>query len=481
MAKVSAQPPKGTRDYLPGVLRQRQYAISIIRQVYESHGFEPLETPALERLDALAGKYGEEGDQLMFKVLLRGQPLVHGIEQAAAHLQQPGAVVEGRSGKTAPGAAALLADLGLRYDLTVPLARAYAAHQAELPPVFKRYQIQPVWRADTPGKGRYREFYQCDLDVVGSTSMLVEAEIAGAAVECLSRLGFEEFNLRSNHRGLLRALVEKAGLGPEQEVDAITAIDKLDKVGVAGVERELAERGVGEAPRQALLGLIAGGVGGGAPGDAGGGSGGVGSGVPLERVAEFLRGHAAGEKAVAELRRFIELAGDTAAGSRVRFDVSLARGLGYYTGTIFELVSPRYGGSIGGGGRYDGLIGLFLGREVPACGFALGFERLILLMEEAGLFPPGLGALHLVLGSTGEGDGALLRASRELRAAGLSVSLSPRPEKPARLRKSAEERGAPFAAWLEGGQFQLWQREGDTTVRGLDVAGLVQHLAERAR
>jgi histidyl-tRNA synthetase len=195
-----------------------------------------------------------------------------------------------------------------------------------------------------------------------------------------------------------------------------------------------------------------------------------------------LRGHAAGEKAVAELRQFIELSGDTAAGSRVRFDVSLARGLGYYTGTIFELVSPRFGGSLGGGGRSDGLIGLFLGREGPACGFALGFERLILLMEEAGLFPPNLGALHLVLGATSDAEGAaLLRASRALREAGLSVSMSPRPEKPARLRKAAEERGAPFAAWLEGGQFQLWQRAGDAMLRGLDAAALAQHLLERTR
>ena len=210
MAKVSAQPPKGTRDFLPVTVRQRQYAISIIRQVYEAHGFEPLETPALERLEALSGKYGEEGDQLIFKVLLRGQPLVAGIERAASHLLEPGAVLEGRSGKTAPGAPVLLADLGLRYDLTVPLARAYAAHQAELPAIFKRYQFQPVWRADTPGKGRYREFYQCDVDIVGSTSMLVEAEVAGAAVECLERLGFSEFTLRLNHRGLLRALCERA-------------------------------------------------------------------------------------------------------------------------------------------------------------------------------------------------------------------------------------------------------------------------------
>jgi histidyl-tRNA synthetase len=459
MAKVSAQPPKGTRDYLPAAVRQRQHAISIIRSVYEAHGFEPLETPALERLDALSGKYGEEGDQLMFKVLLRGQPLVQGIESAAALLREPGAVVEGRSGKTAPGAPALLADLGLRYDLTVPLARAYAAHQAALPAVFKRYQIQPVWRADTPGKGRYREFFQCDLDVVGSTSMLVEAEVAGAAVECLSRLGFSEFQLRTNHRGLLKAIVERAGLAPHQEVDAITAIDKLDKVGLEGVDAELAGRAVGDAARKALLELVAGGA-------------------TLERVADFLRGHEAGERAVSELRQFLELSGHTAAGSRVRFDVSLARGLGYYTGTIFELTSPKFGGSIGGGGRYDGLIGLFLGREVPACGFALGFERLLLLMEEGGLFPANLGALDLVLGSTSDTDGGLLlRVSAALRGAGLAVSMSPRPEKPGKLRKTAEERGARWAAWLENGQLSLWQREGDTTERGLELEALLKKLA----
>ena len=463
MAKVSAQPPKGTRDYLPVAVRQRQYAISIIRSVYEAHGFEPLETPALERLDALSGKYGEEGDQLMFKVLLRGQPLVQGIESAAALLREPGAVVEGRSGMTAPGAPALLADLGLRYDLTVPLARAYAAHQAELPPVFKRYQIQPVWRADTPGKGRYREFFQCDLDVVGSTSMLVEAEVASAAVECLSRLGFADFQLRTNHRGLLKAIVDRAGLAPHQEVDAITAIDKLDKVGLEGVDKELAERQVGDASRRALLDLVAGGA-------------------TLERVAEFLRGHEAGERAVSELRQFLELVGHTAAGSRVRFDVSLARGLGYYTGTIFELTSPKFGGSIGGGGRYAGLIGLFLGREVPACGFALGFERLLLLMEEGGLFPANLGALDLVLGSTSDTDGGLLlRSSAALRAAGLAVSMSPRPEKPGKLRKAAEDRGARWAVWLENGQLSLWQREGDTTERGLELEALVRKLAPAPR
>jgi histidyl-tRNA synthetase len=459
MAKQNAQPPKGTRDFLPAAVRQRQHAISVIRQVYEAYGFEPLETPALERLEALSGKYGEEGDQLMFKVLLRGQPLVQGIESAAAHLAEPGAVIEGRSGKTAPGAATLLADLGLRYDLTVPLARAYAAHQAELPAVFKRYQIQPVWRADTPGKGRFREFYQCDVDVVGSTSLLVEAEVAGAAVECVQRLGFSEFSVRLNHRGLLRAVVERAGLGPHQEVDAITAIDKLDKVGRDGVDRELAERGVADAPRRALLDLLEGGA-------------------SLERVAQFLAGHAAGEQALLELRRLLELSQETAAAGKLRFDLALARGLGYYTGCIFELASPKLGGSLGGGGRYDGLIGLFLGRSVPACGFALGFERLLLLMEEGGLFPADLAGLDVLLGATSEDAAAeLLSVARELRSHGLEVSLLPRAEKPGKFRKAAEDQQARHALWLEGGRLHLWTRDGDTTLRDLERPALLAQLA----
>jgi histidyl-tRNA synthetase len=394
----------------------------------------------------------------MFKVLLRGQPLVTGIEQAAALLQQPGAVIEGRSGKTVPGAPALLADLGLRYDLTVPLARAYAANQNELPAIFKRYQIQPVWRADTPGKGRYREFYQCDVDVVGSTSMLVEAEVAGAAVECVERLGFTEFSVRLNHRGLLRAVVERAGIAPQQEVDAITAIDKLDKIGKDGVDRELAERGVAEAGRKGLLSLLE-------------------SGATLDSVAQFLAGHAEGEKALGELRRMLELSQSTPAGARIRFDIALARGLGYYTGCIFELASPKFGGSLGGGGRYDNLIGLFLGRAVPACGFSLGFERLLLLMDEGGMFPADLAAIDVLLGSTSEdGAGELLLAARELRALGLRVSLLPKAEKPGKLRKTAEERQARHAVWLESGRFQLWTRAGDVTVRDLERAALPAQL-----
>ena len=207
----------------------------------------------------------------------------------------------------------------------------------------------------------------------------------------------------------------------------------------------------------------------------------VAGGATLDRVAAFLDGHAAGQQAVSELRAFIELSAQTAASAYVRFDVSLARGLGYYTGCIFELASPKFGGSLGGGGRYDGLIGLFLGKQVPACGFALGFERVVLLMEEGGMFPADLGALDLIVGSvTDAGAPQLLALCRELRRGGHRVSMTPRPEKPGRLRKSTEERGARFAIWLEEGQFQLWQREGDTTLRGLDVPGVLEALKERA-
>ncbi|HVZ33710.1 MAG TPA: ATP phosphoribosyltransferase regulatory subunit, partial [Polyangiaceae bacterium] len=316
---------------------------------------------------------------------------------------------------------------------------------------------------DTPGKGRYREFYQCDVDVVGSTSLLVEAEVAGAAVECVRRLGFREFTLRLNHRGLLRALVERAGIAADREVDAITAIDKLDKLGSEGVDRELAERGVAEASRRQLLELLEGGA-------------------TLERVAAFVAGHVTGEQAIRELRTLLELSAGTAAGEHIRFDLALARGLGYYTGCIFELASPKFGGSLGGGGRYDGLIGLFLGRSVPACGFALGFERLLLLMEEGGLFPSDLAAIDLVLGSTSDDGGIeLLRLARQLRELGLRVSLVPKAEKPARLRKSAEERSARHALWLENGQYQLWTRAADSTERGLDAAGVLRYLGEQAR
>ncbi|HMI90626.1 MAG TPA: histidine--tRNA ligase [Polyangiales bacterium] len=462
MAKAHAQPARGTRDFLPLDVRRRSYVTGIIREVFERYGFEPLETPALERLDALLGKYGDEGDQLLFKVLLRGQPLVEGIRNAAEHIATAGNLSEGRSGVTAPRAEPLLSDLGLRYDLTVPLARVYAAHQGTLPAVFKRYQIQPVWRADTPGKGRFREFFQCDVDVVGSSSPLVEAEVTGAAAECMQRLGFAEFELRCNHRALLRALIEHAGIDPALEGSAITAIDKLDKIGRDGVGRELRERGVSAESEQKLLGLI-------------------GERAELAHIKHSLAGHEAGSRAIAELERVLALAQSTPAAAHLRFDATLARGLGYYTGCIFEIAVSDFAGSLGGGGRYDNLIGMFLGKQVPACGLALGLERLLVVMADRGMYPADLSQLDALVAAADPArlDDAL-RLAQRLRAAGVRVDLLPDATSPGKLRKQAEGRGVAAAAWLEAEQSercQLWTKADGQTQRDLTPDALIDLIA----
>src|SRR5262245_48559969 len=228
MPSAKTQPARGMRDFLPADVHKREYVIGIIKRVYERYGFEPLETPAVENIETLLGKYGEEGNQLIFKILKRGEHEASGQ-----------------------------ADLALRYDLTVPLARVVAQYQSRLPRIFKRYQIQPVWRADRPARGRFREFYQCDVDSLGSKSPLVEAELCAAVSDALIELGFNDFVIRINHRQLLTALLRAAGLAEGQHGDALIALDKLDKVGVPGVKNELASRGIGEDVSDALLSFFA--------------------------------------------------------------------------------------------------------------------------------------------------------------------------------------------------------------------------------
>src|SRR5947207_11667394 len=201
------KPPSGTRDFLPDDIRRREYVVGVVRSVYDRYGFEPLETPAAENIDTLMGKYGDEGNKLIFKILKRGEHEASGQ-----------------------------ADLALRYDLTVPLARVVAEYQARLPKIFKRYQIQPVWRADRPARGRFREFYQCDVDSLGSTSPMIEAELCGAMSDALTKLGFDDFVIRINHRELLTSILSEAGVGAHQHGDALVALDKLDKIGPAGVD-----------------------------------------------------------------------------------------------------------------------------------------------------------------------------------------------------------------------------------------------------
>src|SRR3989440_10227507 len=219
----STKPPGGTRDFLPEDIRRREYVIGVVRSVYERYGFEPLETPAFENIETLLGKYGEEGNKLIFKILRRGEHEASGQ-----------------------------ADLALRYDLTVPLARVVAQYQSKLPRLFKRYQIQPVWRADRPARGRFREFYQCDVDSLGSTSPVVEAELCAAMSDALTEIGFTDFVIRINHRELLTAILTRAGVGAHQHGEALVALDKLDKIGPEGVDGELANRGIEEQARNAL-------------------------------------------------------------------------------------------------------------------------------------------------------------------------------------------------------------------------------------
>jgi histidyl-tRNA synthetase len=417
--KANTRPLGGMRDFLPLDVLRRRYIVDIVERVYQGYGFEPLETPTMERLDTLLGKYGEEGDQLIFRVMKRGEKLVRTIRDNPAENA--------------------LADSGLRYDLTVPLARVAAEYQSQLPRVFKRYQIQPVYRADRPAKGRFREFFQCDLDIVGTDSRLVEVEVLNAAAEVLRSLGFtgpDDFRLRLNHRTVLTGLLQASGVEPQREETALVAIDKLDKIGLEGVQEELTERGISAQAVSSLVSLL----------DA----------APetnprtvdwlyekLEDIPEALRG-------VDELGQIIRYSAEGAAGPYLRLDPYLARGLSYYTGPIFEVEFSGFSGSAGGGGRYDELIGMFCGRRIPACGFSFGLERVLLIMEECGLFPERLSGQPEVLLTLFSEDviRETLNLARSLRDSGLRVDVYPEPGKYGKQFKYADQRQIQYALLL---------------------------------
>jgi histidyl-tRNA synthetase len=408
----ATRPARGMRDFLPEDARRREYVIGVVSDVYQRYGFEPLETPALENIETLTGKYGEEGNKLIFKVLRRGE--------------------HEASGET---------DLALRYDLTVPLARVVAEYRGKLPKFFKRYQIQPVWRADRPARGRFREFYQCDVDTIGSRSPLVETEMLAAVSEVLQRLGFADFTIQLNHRQLLTAVLNRAGIDRSLHTTALVALDKLDKIGRDGVVEEMASRGVpGEAAR-AVLETVG----------------------PGEWSAFRDEEGAAAAENVADIMNLCE---STAAAGHVKRAPFLARGLSYYTGAIMEVAVPDLAGSLGGGGRYDGLIGMFLGEEVPACGFSLGLERILVVMGERNMFPPTVvrasaDALVTVFDAGSMADA--LKLASELRACGVRVELYPEPDKLGKQMKYAASKQIPFAAILGSDELA----RGDVTIKDL--------------
>lgn len=420
MAKINTAPLSGMRDFLPLDVLRRNYVIDIVRNVYEKYGFEPLETPTMERLTTLLGKYGDEGDQLLFRVMKRGDKLDSALQDSPTQDS--------------------VSDAGMRYDLTVPLARVVAEYRAKLPRYFKRYQIQPVYRADRPAKGRFREFYQCDVDVVGSSSQTVEAEVLAAGVEVLQALGFgpaHPFAVRINHRGILRGLMEVAGVPTDSEDTVLVAIDKLDKIGMDGVRRELDGRGIDSATTTKLLDSIAA-----APS--------TGNDAMLAWLSDLLAASAVGSKGVTELRQVLLYSATGPAADYLRIDPYLARGLSYYTGPIYEIEFPGFAGSGGGGGRYDDLVGMFSGQSIPACGFSLGLERILLLLEEQEMFPPRLAGQPQVLVTIFD-DSTIapsLQLAQELRAVGLRVDLYPDPDRYGRQFKYGEERQIRHAVLL---------------------------------
>jgi histidyl-tRNA synthetase len=375
VATIDANPPSGSRDFLPADVARRDHAFAVIREVFARHGFDPLDTPAFERLEVLTGKYGEEGDQLIFKILRRGEHAATGE-----------------------------ADLALRYDLTVPLARVVARYGSQLPTPFKRYHIAPVWRADRPGKGRYREFFQCDVDTVGSDSLVADAETIVAVADVLDRLGLAGFRVLVNARPALAGLIEAYGVPDTLEASTLVALDKLDKIGVDGVARELTDRDV---PAPAVEELVT---------DLGGDD--LDAAV-RERLAATERGRAG----LAQVDRLLALVGTVPGGELVYAPV-LARGLSYYTGPVFEVVHAGLDATIAAGGRYDGLIGMFQAQDVPATGGSLGLERILLLLEQAeddrGV-RSGPEVLVTIMDEDGAGDAVAL--AQRLRTAGFTTDL----------------------------------------------------------
>ncbi len=413
------------RDFLPADVRRRDYVIGVIKEVYERYGFEPLETPAVENIETLMGKYGEEGNQLIYKILKRGE--------------------HEKTGQ---------ADLALRYDLTVPLARVVAQYQNELPKFFKRYQIQPVWRADRPARGRFREFYQCDVDILGSRSMLVETEICSAASDVLTKLGFQDFVIRINHRYALTGLLQAAGIAAEKHDLAVIALDKLDKVGRAGVEKEFSERGIDREAGNSLLNFfselqtldqaaeIA-----------------AAEDLPrkrrvlnaavLGRLVEFVGDNELGARGLDDLRAIIAYADESGLAPRILIDPTLARGLSYYTGSIMEINVKDLSGSLGGGGRYDNLVGQFLGQEIPACGLSLGLERIIVVMTEREMFPSHIASSPADIMVSIWNDESIkdsIALAHELRGAGFRVDLYPEADKVGKQFKYASARFIPLVA-----------------------------------
>ncbi|MFE3871776.1 histidine--tRNA ligase [Flavobacterium sp. ZS1P70] len=412
--------PKGTRDFSPTEVAKRQYIIQIIKSNFEKFGFQPIETPSFENSETLMGKYGEEGDRLIFKILNSGDYLA---KANAAHLEN----------KDSTKLTSSISEKALRYDLTVPFARYVVQHQNEIEFPFKRYQIQPVWRADRPQKGRFREFFQCDADVVGSKSLWQEVELVQLYDTVFTALGLNGVIIKINNRKILSGIAEVIGAS-DKLIDFTVALDKLDKIGEDGVKKEMMEKGISEEailkvqPLFSFTGTIS---------------------EKITQLSVLLSESEEGMKGVEELRFICENVIKLGlSNSILDLDVTLARGLNYYTGAIFEVAPPKSVamGSIGGGGRYDDLTGIFGLKNMSGVGISFGLDRIYLVIEELNLFPETVTATSKAL-FINYGDAEAfyaLQAIQKLRASGVKVELYPDNTKVAKQFQHADKRGIPF-------------------------------------
>ena len=409
--------PKGTRDFLPVEMARRNYIFNTIKDVFEAYGFEQIETPAMENLSTLMGKYGEEGDKLLFKVLNSGDFMKDVDFSADYH-------------KVAPQ----ICERGLRYDLTVPFARFVVQHRDELAFPFRRYQLQPVWRADRPQKGRYREFYQCDADMIGSESLTNEMELVQMIDMIFSRLGIN-VTVKVNNRNVLAGIADMIG-APDKLVDITVAIDKLDKIGLENVRAELRERGLTEDHINALDPIFN------LSGD---------NNAKLAKLKEIFSGNETGSKGVEELEQLFSLISVDPTACFVELDLTLARGLNYYTGAIFEVKANDVAmGSICGGGRYDNLTGIFGMPGVSGVGISFGADRIYDVLTELGKFPQGIGeAAKVLFINFGEAEQRYcISCVTKLRRAGVSAIMYPESAKMKKQMDYANRKGVPFVAFV---------------------------------
>ena len=443
--------PEGTRDLGPEQVRKRTYIFDTIRTVFAKYGFQPLETPAMENLSTLTGKYGEEGDKLLFKILNNGDYL----KDADA-----GALAQGDSSKLTPS----IAKRGLRYDLTVPFARYVVMNRGQLTFPFKRYQIQPVWRADRPQRGRYREFFQCDADVIGSDSLLYEAELALIYDESFARLDLP-VTIKINNRKVLYGIAEAAGI-PERFVDMTVAIDKLDKIGLSGVRQELEQRGI---PANAIANIEE-----------------ILAVTSPEALRPVFANSPTGQKGLDELAQVFRYLAKATLQNTIQFDITLARGLSYYTGCIFEVSAIGVQmGSIGGGGRYADLTGRFGVPGLSGVGISFGADRIYDVMESLQIFPSALeeGVKVLFAAFDEPAHEYAFACATQLRQAGIAVEVYPEPGKLKKQFEYAAKRNVPYMVIIGENEMNSGhlavkdQKTGEQ--RSMTVAELIEQLKSK--